>query len=291
MSPTPRSLILDLLSTVGRASAPVRALVGAGALFGIAGNSLRVALARLHAEGLVERDARGSYRLGPAARAVNDQIRAWRRLEEQHGPWNGAWVVIHTARLGRGSARERARRARALRLLGFRPFTPGLEIRPDNLEGGVAGVRQRLADLGLAGPALVFGLDQLDPEAEARARGLWDADGLEQSYRTTRERLERSAARLADLPREAAMAESFLLGGEALRQLVLDPLLPAAIVRPDERRALLDVMRRYDVLGRRAWAGWLGGERDEPAELPAGVNHGGAGATALWPSTHGETTR
>jgi phenylacetic acid degradation operon negative regulatory protein len=222
---------------------------------------------------------------------VNQEIRAWRRLEERHGPWSGAWVAVHTARLARGSARERARRARALRLLGFRPFTPGLEIRPDNLTGGVAGVRQRLAALGLAGPALVFRLDELEAAAEADARALWDGAALAASYRATRQSLERSAARLADLPRDAAMAESFRVGGTALRQLVLDPLLPEPIVAPDERRALLEVMRRYDALGRRAWAGWLGDERDEPADLPAGVNHGGAGATALWPTTPGEEAR
>ena len=47
MDPSPRSLILDLLSTLGRSSAPVRALVSAAGLFGIRENSLRVALARL----------------------------------------------------------------------------------------------------------------------------------------------------------------------------------------------------------------------------------------------------
>ena len=83
MDPTPRSLILDLLQTVGRSSAPVRALVGAAALFGIGENSLRVALARLRADGLVASNARGSYRLGPAAQAVNREIRTWRHLDER----------------------------------------------------------------------------------------------------------------------------------------------------------------------------------------------------------------
>ena len=84
------------------------------------------------------------------------------------------------------------------------------------------------------------------------------------------------------------MAESFRLGGEGLRQLALDPLLPEPIVPAAARRALLESMKRYDALGRRAWAGWLGGEDKVPADLPAGVNDGGAGATALW-RTNGET--
>ena len=49
---------------------PVRALVAAGRSFGIAENSIRVALTRLHAAGTVERDERGRYRLGARAEAT-----------------------------------------------------------------------------------------------------------------------------------------------------------------------------------------------------------------------------
>lgn len=288
MDPSPRSLILDLLQTVGRATAQVSALVSAATLFGIAENSLRVALARLRADGLVESDSRGSYRLGPAAQAVSREVHSWRRLEDKLIPWDGGWVAVHTAHLARGPLRDRRRRARALRLLGFRPFAPGIELRPDNRVGGVAGVRTRLASLGVEGPALVFGLDDLDREAEANARALWDGEALVASYRVTCAKLERSAERLAELPRAAAMAESFRLGGEALRQLALDPLLPEPIVPAAERAALVAAMHRYDGLGRRAWAGWLGDAAQLPADLPAGVNQGGAGVTALWRKT-GET--
>jgi phenylacetic acid degradation operon negative regulatory protein len=282
MDPTPRSLILDLLQTVGRASAPVRALVSAAALFGITQNSLRVALARLRADGLVESDARGSYRLGSAARAVSREVQSWRRLEERLAPWQEGWVAVHLASLERRPARALRRRAQALRLLGFRPFAPGLELRPDNLVGGVAGVRERLASLGVEAAARVFAMGELDPAADAEARALWDGQGLVASYRETVGRLEASIARLAELPREAAMTESFRLGGEALRQLALDPLLPEPIVPSAERAALVATMQRYDRLGRAAWAGWLGGSDEVPADLPAGVNEGGAAATVLW---------
>jgi phenylacetic acid degradation operon negative regulatory protein len=285
MDPSPRSLILDLLQTLGRASAPVRALVAAASLFGIAENSLRVALARLRADGLVESDVRGSYRLGPAARAVSGELRSWRHLEQKLRPWDGAWVAVQTGPLARGSARERRRRARALRLLGLRPFAPGIELRPDNLQGGVEGVRARLASLGIDRPALVYRAEGFDPAAEAEARGLWGGAALVESYRATVTRLEDSAARLVELPREAAMVESFRLGGETLRQLALDPLLPEPIVPAAERRALVTTMHRYDRLGRQAWAGWLGGETELPAALPAGVHESGAEATALWSQT------
>ena len=47
MDISPRSLILDLLSTLRRGAMPVRALIRAGEMFEIPENTLRVALARL----------------------------------------------------------------------------------------------------------------------------------------------------------------------------------------------------------------------------------------------------
>src|SRR5262249_20980091 len=80
MEPTAKSVILDLLSTIGERSMPVRALVAAADFFGIEENSLRVALARLLAADTVERDERGAYRLGRRAAAVQRQVRSWRRI-------------------------------------------------------------------------------------------------------------------------------------------------------------------------------------------------------------------
>jgi phenylacetic acid degradation operon negative regulatory protein len=279
VEPTPKSLILDLLSTVGRTSAPVRALVSAAGLFGIAENSLRVALARLLAEGLVERDARGRYRSGPGAWAMNQEIQRWRQLEDRVVRWSGAWVGLHRGGADRASARDRRSRSRALRVLGFRPLAPGLEVRPDNLVGGVDAVRNRLTSLGLAGAGPVFRLEQLEEDWEQTGLRLWDTEALVGSYRSTREQLETSGARLADLPLERAMVESFQLGGAALRRIVLDPLLPERIVPAAERRRLVAAMRRYDRLGREVWKGWLGdGKLCDP---PVGVRGPGAGADAL----------
>ena len=279
MDPTPRSLLLDLLSTLRGRSAPVRALVRAAALFGIGENRLRVTLARLLAEGRLERDERGRYRLGPATAAVSERIHSWRGMEESVAPWTGAWVAVHTRGL-RGTAASR-RRGRALRLLGLRSLCPGLEIRPDNLEGGAAAVGDRLRALGLEDEAPVGRLSQLDGESQARACRLWDAAALRRGYRAGLARLEASAARLCALPRDAARVESFLVGGSVLRQLVLDPRLPDALVPSGDRRALVEAMRDYDRLGREAWAGWLGDETDPSERAPAGIRAAGPEAELL----------
>ena len=71
--------------------------------------------------------------------------------------------------------------------------------------------------------------------------------------------LERSEQRLSALPEARAMVESFELGGNAIRQLALDPLLPSALLPGRERELLLEAMLRYDRAGRACWARFLGG--------------------------------
>ena len=248
--------MLDLLSTLRRGAMPVQALIESAALFGIAAGSVRVALTRALAEGLVERDERGRYRLGEASRAVQERVAAWRRLEARVRPWDGAWLAVVTTR--RPSSRAAQRRSeRALRLLGFRELERGLALRPDNLTGGVASVREELAALGLQPGVLVCELRELDPISEARARALWDAKARAALYRRLGRSLAASARRLPALPEAEAMVESFRLGGEALRLLAHDPLLPEPIVASRERDALARAMRRYDALGRSSWAGFL----------------------------------
>lgn len=276
MSPTAKSFILDLLSTLRSGSMPVAALVEAGEVFRIAENSVRVALTRLRSAGQVERDARGRYRLGAAARPVASWATAWRELEARIRPWQGDWVAVFDRDPAAGSGRpERRRRERALRFQGFRELGPGLAVRPDNLRGGVDELRRALAGLGLPPGDLVFALRHLDPGARALACGLWDGEALRAAHRALGIEVERAVERIAEPPVERAMAESFLLGGRVIRQLLLDPLLPDTIVRGGPRRALLESMRRYDRLGRSVWAGFLGRfdvpHRSAPVDTRVGV--------------------
>jgi phenylacetic acid degradation operon negative regulatory protein len=250
---------------------PVGALVRAAVILGVGENSMRVALARLRARGLVRSDERGLYRLGSGAEPVNRHVRSWRSIEDRVGSWDGSWVGLEPAE---GTASRHFKLA--LRLLGFRPLTRTLQVRPDNLAGGVEAVRQRLESLGPAPAGLVFRLAELDAATDRRARGLWDTRALETGYRAIRERLRESEERLRTLSEEGAMAESFLLGGEAVRQIALDPLLPAPIVDVDARRALVVAMRRYDRIGRRCWKAWAG-EAVELEQSPAAIG-GLAGA-------------
>src|SRR5262249_56395133 len=120
-----------------------------GDLFGISENSVRVTLARLLADRFVARDERGAYRLGPGAEAVSRQVASWRDLGARMRSWDGGWLAVHTAGLGRANRTQCRRRTRALSWLGFRELRPGLAVRPDNLAGGVDAGRTQLRALGL----------------------------------------------------------------------------------------------------------------------------------------------
>jgi phenylacetic acid degradation operon negative regulatory protein len=255
MEPTARRLIIDLLSTLREGAAmPVGALVEAGGLFGLSGNNVRVSIARLLAGRQITRDERGRYRLGERTRPIGRRVRSWRDLNRTPRRWSGGWIAVHSAATGRAG---KAARERALRLLGFAMLQRGLWLRPDNLAASIAEVRAELAALGLPKGDLVFSLCELDRDGERRARCLWDVGEIRRTHRELRGEIARSTARLPKLSTGAAMAESYLLGGRALRHLILDPLLPEQICPTAERDALFSAMRDYDRLGRLAWASLL----------------------------------
>jgi phenylacetic acid degradation operon negative regulatory protein len=183
---------------------------------------------------------------------VNRETTSWRTVEQSLRPWAGSWIGVFLPRKP-GIAR-RDRTGRALAFLGFRALEPGLHVRPDNLAGGVEAARLRLTDLGLDAAALAVGLSALDAPTEARARSLWDVTSLRAGYRRTRLQLERSAERLPRLAPTHAMVESFLLGGQAIRQIVFDPRLPEEMLPGAERRELVARMLDYDKAGRACWA-------------------------------------
>jgi phenylacetic acid degradation operon negative regulatory protein len=269
-APNARSFVLDLLSTLRRGAMPVRSLVEAAALFGIADGSVRVALTRLCADALVERDERGLYRLGQAAAPVQGRVAGWRDLEARLQAWSGGWIGAFDGRAGKPASRALQRRSeRALDLTGFRSFARGLALRPDNLSGGVARLREELGALGVAPGAVICEVRELDSVSDARARKLWDADGLVAGYRRHRQRLDTSTRRLGTRSAEVAMVESFRVGGAALRVLARDPLLPEPIVAAAERSALVDAMIDYDAMGRARWSEFMARHGVIPGKSPA----------------------
>lgn len=251
--PNPRQLILNLLLAAEDGELSARDAVTSCALFGIRENSVRVALVRLASAGLIEAAERGSYRLGASGAGLAAEVSTWRSAEKRVRAWQGGWVAVHVGNLLRSDRVALRARDRALLLLGLRELDRGLFVRPDNLTGGVAGVRERLHKLGLQEDAAVFLISQLDDEREARARTLWDGKSLNKSYRQTRQKIEKWQERADQLEPDAAARESFLLGNDAIRQLVFDPLLPDPLVDIVERRAFAAAVIELDRVGHAIW--------------------------------------
>jgi phenylacetic acid degradation operon negative regulatory protein len=273
----PQSLVMDLLSAVGGQPIPVRALVRAAEVFGLTGNSTRVALARLLAAEKVERSERGAYGIAPAARVIQSHVTSWSELESRGTSWSGGWIGVHVGALDRDRSTAR-RRARALSFVGLRELESGLFVRPDNVRGGVAKVRELLARFGLEPEAPVFSMAELDAATRDRATALFDGPALVRGYQRMRKQLDASNARLDSLPLERAVRECFTLGGQAIRLLAFDPVLPAPIVDESERRALVEAMRRYDRAGRRVWRKFM--QREGAPALESLLEHRTLGRAA-----------
>lgn len=253
MAVTAKRMLLELFTAAGPGEAPASVLVQAAALLHLSETNVRVTLARLVAAGTLELTGRGMYRLGADAQALTKQVTSWRELEKQLRKWDGGWACVHLGGLGRTDRAALRRRERALRLLGFRALGPALEVRPDNFEGGVPALRERLHALGLDEEALVVRATELDPRTEARARALWDGRRLTTGYRSTRERIDRWLVAAQDLTPQVAAREAFMFGGEVLRQILFDPRLPEPLVDVSERRAMVEAAKRLDAYGRRLW--------------------------------------
>ncbi len=234
MNVSAKAVVLEVLSageSIFDGSLPVRTLVQAASVFNIAENSVRVAIVRLRAEGLLESPSRGEYRLGPSAQVVNEKIHGWRTVSSRLSQWDGSWAAVFTADLSRTDRPALRRRLRALRYLGFEELKAGLFLRPNNLRPGIDGLRRELVALGLDREASVFRLEELNPAQEERARTLWDSPALERT--------------------------SFLLGREGIRHVVLDPLLPEPLVDADKRSTMVNVLQSYCDKGLNLWARFL----------------------------------
>jgi phenylacetic acid degradation operon negative regulatory protein len=257
VKPTAKRIVLELLVAADDHEATVASLVAAGKLLGVAENNVRVTLTRLVADGTLEPSGRGQYKLGRATQALTEQVASWRELEKQVRRWNGGWVCVQPP-AGAADRSAARRRDRALRLLGLRTFDRGLALRPDNLDGGVAALRERLYALGVDESALVFRATDFDARTDARARALWDAERLTASYHHTRERIERWLVAVAELPLRTAAREAFFFGGDVLRMILFDPRLPEPLVDVPARRALVEAGKRLDTAGRRLWSQLVG---------------------------------
>lgn len=264
-----RHLLLDLLLAMDGYTLTAQHAIAAGRLFRFSENSVRVALARLVSDQLVDTPARGSYVLSAKAHELADEIATWRTAEHRVRPWSGRYIAVHCGPLGRSDRAGLRRRQRALNLLGFAEFERGLLIRPDNIEADLSAVRTRLYRLGLEPEASVFCIDGLDDAALSRIRRLWDGRVLDARYARLRRKLDDWMAASADKSPAVAAREAFLIGGDAIRQVIYDPLLPQPVIDVDARQRFFESVRRFDRVGHAVWLRFFSEDTGLPAMVSA----------------------
>lgn len=257
--PTAKRLILSLLSQPNMASLSLRQLVAWGDLLGQKPAAIRVTAGRLAQEGLLSKTGRGVYTIGPAGLALRDQAGAWITSLDQVQRWQGGWYCAHTGHLGKAIRRNVRARERALRLLGFRELVAGLWIRPDNLVHSATDMHMRLCQLGAEADIVVSRSEDLRQVDLWDPMILWPVADLDAGYRRAIALLQASERRLSGQGLRAVTRETFVIGEHVIRQINTDPLLPAACVNADARKAMVQAMQRYGEFCHPFWAEFLSG--------------------------------
>ena len=215
---TARSVLLSVLLGTHPPELPVRALVRAGALFGVPDGTIRVALSRMAADGEVEA-ADGRYRL--AGRLLErqrhqDEGRAAVTLE-----WDGTWELVLAAPGTRGRALTPL--ATALTPLRLAEWSDGLWARPANLA----------RDLPVPLPAGARAARTPLEDPATLAAALWDLDAW----------AARADALVVAMDSRPDPPLHFAVSAAVVAHLRDDPLLPAPLLAPGWPGAAL--RRRY----------------------------------------------
>lgn len=252
-NPTPKRLVLSLLSAPSLPQVSIAMLVRWGELFDIDSATMRVTVGRLTRQGLLSSPDRGVYTMGPEGKLMAETARDWANVESRLGTWSGEWIFVHTSHLGRVDRRALRARERAFRLGGFAEHVQGLWCRPANLAEDTAATRTRLLAWGLEPGAIVLRASDAPGVGDRELYRLWPRRQIEAAYRRHCRAMTASASRLEKLSLQAAARETLLTGEAVIRQINADPLLPDAMINARARREMIAAMVDYDALGRDVW--------------------------------------
>ncbi len=248
---TPKSVIVGMIQAADNRAMPVKIIVSAGKIFGFTENTVRVAITRMLREGSIESDERSLYRLSGSKKTFSRYIGSWKRGEQRLRTWEGCWICSLT---NKGVVRRSADTKRLFEIAGFKEGLPGLQVRPDNLSISIKTLESLLAQFGNTENEEIFIVKEFSEKlTEQWIRYLWPVDKIIEAQQVFLHKIEQSAERIEKLPIENALVESFLIGSEAVRLLITDPLLPAEIMDNTSRVAVTRAMMAYDDIGKRIW--------------------------------------
>lgn len=255
--PSSNRLLLSLFSQPNLNHMSIKQLIAWGALFAHEPATIRVAAGRLVKQGFLATQQRGHYTAGTTNKSINQLAATWRHSETRVTPWNGGWLSVYTAHLGRTCKQSIRLRERAFRLTGFKPIEKNLWCRPDNFLESADATFCRLVKIGLEENAILMKVDHFNHDLATSPVSLWSPQQLEKTYGLLVSLMEKSTARLVDLDVKQATKESFLIGEHVIRHINQDPLLPEEMVEVSARQNLLTTMIEYDRMCHPIWHEFL----------------------------------
>ncbi len=248
---TPKDLVEGFLRAANPEPLTIKSLLTVGETLGFSANAIRVAISRLCAKEQVISDSRSCYRLTDKTLAINSFTDRWRLGESRVRPWQAHWICCH---LPQGMGRtERNQAQKALSWYGLKLGLSGLYIRPDNLNLSIQELNSQLIDVALTPNASLFRAYDFQEHQTQQWQRLWDIKAIETRYKSHYEKIAKSANNFFEKPIEQSLSESLILGGDTLRVLTLDPLLPAEMIDITLRKKLSDMMEEYEAQCRKLW--------------------------------------
>lgn len=239
---TAKSLILDLLRTSKPSALPVHLLINTAAIFEISENTLRVNLNRLIKRDAISQDSRGYYQVSETTSPLRSWVATWRAGEQRVKPWQQQWLNLQIASSLNSNANKQLQRA-AFRF-GFRQYWDNSWIRPDNLAINNSLLRHLLQQLSEQDGFMLMQVQQFS--CDKNPEQLWQPKNLERAYLSHITALQDSIDNIEAAELATRFRQSFILGGDCIHTLAIDPLLPAQLINVALRDQLTQLMKTYD---------------------------------------------
>lgn len=96
-------------------------------------------------------------------------------------------------------------------------------------------------------------VSNMDDERKQQLIDGWKTERLNDQYVSLTQELTSWMSKAADLDTEQAARESFLIGHDAIRAVIYDPLLPDQFINKTARKSFFETVQTYDQTGRAIW--------------------------------------